>query len=57
VATGSGAIAQTVAWAGFSASPASQIRVGIGAVKALRGELRSGVLELSWTRALGLGGR
>jgi hypothetical protein len=57
VATGSGAIAQTVAWAGFSATPESQVRVGIGAVKALRGELRSGVLELSWTRALGLGGR
>ncbi|HEU5297608.1 MAG TPA: hypothetical protein VFU71_22715 [Burkholderiaceae bacterium] len=57
VATGSGAIAQTVAWAGWSVTPESQIRVGIGAVKALRGDLRSGVLELSWTRAMGLGGR
>lgn len=56
VATGSGAIAQSVAWAGWSVTPESQIRLGVGAVKALRGDLRSGVLEISWTRALGLGG-
>ena len=56
VATGSGAIAQTIAWAGWSVTPQSQIRFGVGAVKALRGDLRSGVLELTWTRALGLGG-
>jgi len=57
VATGSGAIAQSMAWAGWSVTPESEIRVGVGAVKALRGDLRSGVMELSWTRALGLGGR
>jgi hypothetical protein len=57
VATGSGAIAQTMAWAGWSVTPESQLRVGAGAVKALHGDLRSGVLELTWTRALGLGGR
>ena len=57
VATGSGAIAQSMAWAGWSVTPESQIRLGAGAVKALRGDLRSGVLEISWTRALGLGGR
>jgi hypothetical protein len=44
-------------WAGWSVTPDSQIRFGVGAVKALRGDLRSGVLELSWTRSLGLGGR
>ena len=57
VATGSGAIAQSVAWAGWSVTPESQVRLGVGAVKAIRGDLRSGVLEISWTRALGLGGR
>jgi hypothetical protein len=57
VASGSGAIAQSIAWAGWSVTPESQLRLGVGAVKALRGDLRSGVLELSWTRALGLGGR
>ena len=56
VATGSGAIVQSMAWAGWSVTPESQIRLGVGAVKALRGDLRSGVLEISWTRALGLGG-
>jgi hypothetical protein len=57
VATGSGAIAQSIAWAGWSVAPESQMRLGVGAVKAIRGDLRSGVLEISWTRALGLGGR
>ena len=57
VATGSGAIAQSMGWAGWSVTPDSQIRLGVGAVKALRGDLRSGVLEISWTRSLGLGGR
>jgi len=57
VATGSGAIGQTLAWAGWRVAPESELRVGVGAVKALRGDLRSGVLELTWTRALGLGGR
>lgn len=57
VATGSGAIAQSIAWAGWSVTPESQLRLGIGGVKALRGDLRSGMLELTWTRSLGLGGR
>ena len=51
------AIAQSMAWAGWSVTPESEIRLGAGAVKALRGDLRSGVFEISWTRALGLGGR
>ena len=57
VATGSGAIAQSIAWAGWSVTPQSQLRFGVGGVKALRGDLKSGVIEISWTRALGLGGR
>ncbi|HET7527907.1 MAG TPA: hypothetical protein VFK10_18340, partial [Burkholderiaceae bacterium] len=57
VATGSGAIAQTVGWAGWGVTPESEVRIGVGAVKALRGDLRSGMVELTWTRALGLGGR
>jgi hypothetical protein len=57
VATGSGAIAQSIAWAGWNVTPESQVRLGMGAVKALRGDLRSGVLELTWTHSLGLGGR
>jgi len=56
VASGSGAVVQSLAWAGWAATPESQWRVGIGAIKALRGDMRSGVLEIGWTRALGLGG-
>lgn len=58
MASGNGAIVQSIAWAGWSVTPQSQLRFGVGGVKSIRGgELRSPVLELSWTRALGLGGR
>ena len=57
VASGGGAIAQALAWAGWPVTRDSELRLGVGAVKALRGgELRSPVVELTWTRALGLGG-
>jgi hypothetical protein len=57
VASGGGAIAQALAWAGWPLTRDSELRLGLGAVKALRGgDLRSPVLELTWTRALGLGG-
>ncbi|HET9206227.1 MAG TPA: hypothetical protein VFO28_08335 [Burkholderiaceae bacterium] len=57
VASGGGAIAQVLAWAGLPVSRESELRAGVGAVKSLRGgELRSPVLELTWTRSLGLGG-
>lgn len=57
VASGGGAIAQALAWAGLPVSRDSELRLGLGAVKALRGgELQSPVAELTWTRALGLGG-
>jgi hypothetical protein len=57
VATGGGAIVQSMVWAGWAATPESQWRLGVGAVKALRGDLRSAVVEVAWTRSLGLGGR
>ena len=58
VASGGGAIAQALGWAGLPVTRDSELRVGLGAVKSLRGgELRSPVLELTWTKALGLGGR
>ncbi|MCG3189824.1 MAG: hypothetical protein LKCHEGNO_02325 [Burkholderiaceae bacterium] len=58
VASGNGAIAQSIAWAGWNVTPDSQLRFGVGGVKSIHGgNLKSGVVELSWTRALGLGGR
>ena len=58
VASGNGAIAQSIAWAGWSVTRDSQLRLGVGGVKSIHGgELKSPVLELTWTRALGLGGR
>lgn len=57
VASGGGAIAQVLAWAGLPLGRDSELRAGVGAVRSLRGgELSSPVLELTWTRALGLGG-
>ena len=56
VASGGGAIAQALAWAGWPVARDAELRFGLGAVKALRGgELRSPVVELTWTRAFGLG--
>jgi hypothetical protein len=56
VDSGGGAIVQSVAWAGWPTDAQSQWRLGAGAVKSIRGHLRSPVIEVSWTRALGLGG-
>jgi hypothetical protein len=58
VASGGGAIAQALGWAGLPVTRDSELRLGLGAVKSLRGgALSSPVLELTWTKALGLGGR
>lgn len=58
VASGGGAIAQALGWAGWPVGRESELRLGVGLVKSLRGgDLRSPVLELTWTRALGLGGQ
>ena len=57
VASGGGATVQALAWAGLPITRDSELRFGAGVVKALRGgELRSPVVELTWTHALGLGG-
>lgn len=57
VASGSGGITEVIAWAGVPVTARSQLRIGLGGVKALRGDLRSAIVEVSWTMALGLGGR
>lgn len=57
VATSGGAIAQGMAWVGWGRSPNSEWRAGVGTVRALRGGVRSPVVELSWTRAFGYSGR
>jgi hypothetical protein len=58
VASGGGAIAQALAWAGWAVAADTELRLGVGAVKSLRrGDLSSPVIELAFSRALGLGGR
>lgn len=57
VATSGGAISQAMAWVGWGRTPASEWRAGVGTVRALRGGVRSPVIELSWTRAFGYTGR
>lgn len=56
VATGSGAIVQALAWAGWRARPATQWRFGVGAVRSINGGLASPLLELTWSRTFGLSG-
>jgi hypothetical protein len=51
VTTAGGALVQAVGWAGWSATPGSQWRLGAGAVRSLRGGLSSPIVELSWVRA------
>jgi hypothetical protein len=57
VATSGGAISQGMAWVGWGRTPDSEWRAGVGTVRALRGGVRSPVIELSWTRAFGYAGR
>lgn len=52
--TGGGAIVQGLAWAGWRWRPDQQWRVGLGAVRSLRGELSTPIAELTWVRAFGL---
>lgn len=56
VVTGGGAIVQALAWAGWRVRPATQWRIGVGAVRSIDGSLASPLLELTWTRAFGLSG-
>ncbi len=56
VQTGGGGLVQGLAWAGYSVGPASQVRWGLGAVRALSGGgLSSPVVELSFSHRFGLG--
>ena len=59
VDTHGGAIAQTLAWAGHPVGANSQVRLGVGGVRSLRGigGLSSPLIEVSWSQAFGLSGR
>ncbi len=57
VATAGGAIAQAIVWAGLGTPARGEWRVGVGTVRALRGDMRSPSIELSWTKAFGLSNR
>ena len=58
VSAGGGALVQTLARAGWSPSPQSEWRAGIGATRQLRGGgVVSPVIELGWSRAFGLANR
>ncbi|MFO1220177.1 MAG: hypothetical protein U1E89_17570 [Burkholderiaceae bacterium] len=54
VVTGGGAIVQALAWAGWRWRPEQQWRLGVGAVRSLRGDLSTPIAELTWMRAFGL---
>ncbi|EHR71703.1 hypothetical protein BurJ1DRAFT_2881 [Burkholderiales bacterium JOSHI_001] len=56
VNTAGGAIVQGLGWAGYALSPDTMLRLGLGGVKSLKGDLSSPVLEVSWQRAFGLNG-
>lgn len=49
VDTRGGALVQTVAWAGWQATPSSQWRLGVGALRSLRGPLSTPIVELAWS--------
>ncbi len=53
VDSGGGAIAQGVAWAGWSLAPGAELRVGAGAVRSRARALSSPIVELSLSRAFG----
>jgi hypothetical protein len=51
VATGGGAIAQGLVWAGWQGSPRAEWRLGIGQRRSLHGAAGSTVAALSWSRS------
>lgn len=53
VTTGGGAIAQGLAWAGWSVLPSMELRLGVGGVRSFSGGLSSPIVELSFSRAFG----
>jgi hypothetical protein len=52
-----GGLAQAMLWAGWSPSPRSEWRVGVGHMRFARGGTNSPSVELSWTRSFGMAGR
>ncbi|MDP3086255.1 MAG: hypothetical protein Q8N44_21510, partial [Rubrivivax sp.] len=48
VDTSGGGLVQSVAWAGWQATPASQWRIGVGGLRSMRGPLSTPVVELAW---------
>ena len=54
--TAGGAIVQGLGWAGYALTPDTLVRLGLGGVKSLKGDLSSPVVEMSWQRAFGLNG-
>jgi len=57
VSTAGGRVTQALAWGGWTQSPQSEWRLGLGSLHSQRGGLNSPVLELSWSRAFGMAGR
>ena len=58
VKTGGGGLVTALAWSGYSMSPASQLRLGLGGVRAMRaGALSTPVAEVSFSHRFGLGSR
>lgn len=49
VDTRGGALVQSLAWAGWQATPSSQWRLGIGGLRSLRGRLSTPIVELAWS--------
>ena len=57
VQTAGGGIAQGLLWAGWSPSPISEWRLGVGKMQPLHGGQGSPLVELSWSRSFGMAGR
>jgi len=54
VASQGGAIVQPMAWIGRDLGTYSQLRLGAGVVKSVKGDLKSPVLDLTWSLAFGV---
>jgi hypothetical protein len=57
VDVGGGALVQPNAYVGFDLGPSSALRVGVGQLRAQRGELKSTVVDVSLVFAFGLAGQ
>ncbi|MEP6877039.1 MAG: hypothetical protein ABI887_21975 [Burkholderiales bacterium] len=57
VTSAGGAITQGLAWAAWRPGPVSEIRLGVGAMRALHNPHAGPIIELAWSRAFGMAGR